>query len=272
MRVSQGAPSTGNTAYLGLPVYVLLYFLLVPGALFCYQSEAPATLATLLNQGLRYFWRFVRITLLAGVVALIVLGPLFALNAVWVRRLDERNVGEAAFVREAIGIMLIVIVGAIIRLYFDLVEVYTVRLGLPVPDYRVRRALLPALRTMARGFTSNMIVFLFLTILGSAMVAAAGRFTLLSLAQPRVWPGFLTMQAGLLAMVFTRFWQRGAQTALVGYDFAVMSVPEPTKPVDPHDSDPSESDPLPPPEPIAPALDGPDPGVFHHDPQGLAQE
>src|ERR1700760_1490947 len=47
-----------------IPLYLLLYFLLVPGTLFCYQTGAPARLSTLLHQGLLYFWRFVRISLL----------------------------------------------------------------------------------------------------------------------------------------------------------------------------------------------------------------
>ncbi len=34
------------------------------------------------------------------------------------------------------------------------------------------------------------------------------------LAQPRVWPTFLLAQLGLFLMLFTRFWQRGAETSL----------------------------------------------------------
>lgn len=44
-RLGYMAPSTGTTAYVGLPIYLLVYFFLVPGTLFCYRTAVPARLA-----------------------------------------------------------------------------------------------------------------------------------------------------------------------------------------------------------------------------------
>jgi hypothetical protein len=267
MRVGQNAPSAGGTQYLGLPIYLLLYFIAVPGTLFCYQTEAPATLTNLMGMGLQHFWRFVRITLLAGLTALIVLGPLYALNSLWDRHIDVHRVGQSAFIVEACSLIAIVLVGSVIRMYFDLVEVYTVQLGLTImpngkPDHRVRRALLPALQTLLRGSMENMTVFLFLMIVGSAILAATGSAAATTLAQPRAWPSFVLTQVGMLAMLVTRFWQRGAQTTLASNFPIQLQMSESTT-----STNPTDTDPIPAPEPIAPALPEPDLGVFHHDPK-----
>ena len=196
------------------------------------------------------------------------------------------------------------LVASILRLYFDLVEVYTVQLGQRLrsthfgqhskPDRRVRRALGPAWRTFRRHFAEAWPMFLFLTIIGIAAVILTARISMHMLAQPRVWPMFLLAQSGLFVMLFTRFWQRGVETSLslqnqiplpsVRPPIHVPHPVDPTAPVnpsrrihlsaEPHTPPPPTPAPLPTPtpepiadpEPAPPSLDEPDPGVFHHDP------
>jgi hypothetical protein len=105
------------------------------------------------------------------------------------------------------------------------------------------------------------------------------------LAQPRVWPTFLLAQLGLFVMLFTRFWQRGAETSLALQNptpnpslppiVPITSVVEPLDPLHPsprirltpeHHVNPATPEPISDPEPASPSLDEPDPGVFHHDP------
>src|SRR5207248_10237602 len=50
--------------------------------------------------------------------------------------------------------------------------------------------------------------------LGFAAVILTARISMHMLAQPRVWPTFLLAQLGLFLMLFTRFWQRAAETSL----------------------------------------------------------
>ncbi|WP_260737464.1 hypothetical protein [Tunturiibacter lichenicola] len=289
---SPGATTTGS--YSSIPLYLLIYFLLVPGTLFCYQTKNPARLSTLLHQGLLHFWRFVRITLLTVIISGLILGPLVFLQGKWADHVDDHAVGRHAFFATLVGYVIIFLVASILRLYFDLVEVYTVQLGLHLrrsgkPDRRVRRTLGPALRTLRANFSQAWPIFLFLSLLGAAAVVITARMSMHMLAQPRVWPTFLLAQFGLFLLLLTRFWQRGAETSLALQNPLFRPTQLPILPVvgrvnpidplhphhpipptpehlDPHPSEPPTSDPIPNPEPAPPSLDEPDPGVFHHDP------
>jgi hypothetical protein len=271
-----------------IPLYLLLYFLLVPGTLFCYQTNAPARLSTLLHQGFLYFWRFVRITLLTLVISTLILAPLFFFQNQWADHIDEHLVGRSSFLCIIAGYIILFLVASILRLYFDLVEVYTIQLGLTLrpaafgkqaqPDRRVRRSLSPAWRILRTHFSKAWPIFLFLTLLGFAAVVLTARTSMHMLAQPRVWPTFLLAQFGLFLMLFTRFWQRGMETSLVLQN-PVSSPPLPTLSiagvVDPQCRIPPApmqtvqsviNEPIADPEPASPSLDEPDPGVFHHNP------
>ena len=302
-RLNRAAPATGVSGYIGIFLYLLTYFLIVPGTLFCYQTAAPGRLAILLSIGFQRFWRFFRILLLTLLVSAMVLGPLIALQGMWSRHVAETTVGMPAFYKNLAGWIVVALVAAVIRLYFDLVEVYTLALGEQFrangrPDRRVRRVLLPALRALRDNFGRAYAVFLLLTVAGLLGMYATGQLALQMLAQPRVWPMFLLVQAGVLWMLFTRFWQRGAETVLCQdyplpvpdhmqpqpldrFSSASGAVPPlafnsrpiaPPQPISGTTRDGSSSlselrpDPLPNPEPAPPSLDTPDPGVFHHDP------
>jgi hypothetical protein len=279
--------------YGSVPLYLIVYFLLVPGTLFCYLADTPARLGTLLQQGLLHFWRFARITLLALLASAIILGPLFILHDKLSDSIDDNLVGRPAFLCILVGYILIFLVASILRLYFDLVEVYTVQLGLqprpatfgrqPKQDRRVRHALAPAWRTLRTHFSQAWLIFLFLTILGASAVILTTRTSMHMLAQPRVWPTFLLAQLGLFLMLFTRFWQRGVETSLALQNPIVDPTLSPSLPfagmVDPlrpnrriqltsdKSTHPRIYEPISNPEPAPPSLDEPDPGVFHHDPK-----
>jgi hypothetical protein len=271
-----------------IPLYLVIYFLLVPGTLFCYLTDTPAGLSTLLLQGLAHFWRFVRITLLTLVISALVLGPLFFLQGKWAQHIDEHLVGRSAFFYILAGNIVIFLAASILRLYFDLVEVYTVQLGIHVrykgkPDRRILRTLGPAWRTLCANFSQAWPIFLFLTLLGFAAVILTARTSMHMLAQPRVWPTFLLAQLGLFLMLLTRFWQRGAETALALQApitaptlppvLPIAGVVNPVDPLHPshhdqldHASPTATLEPISNPEPASPSLDEPDPGVFHHEP------
>jgi hypothetical protein len=280
------SPARGMTAmnFSGAPLFVLLYFIVVPGTLFCYLTKSPARLSTLLFQGLAHFWRFVRITILTAIVGGVVLGLLLAVQGKWADFVDERVVGRSAFLLRMAGLVVILLVASVLRLYFDLVEVYTVQLGQQVrpsgkPDRRVQRTLGPAWRTLRAHFSDAWPTFLFLAILGASAVVLTGRMAMHALAQPRVWPMFLVAQFGLFFMLFTRFWQRGAETSLVLQNPIITAgVPpigpiggmvSPVEPVRASYAGPHATyapAPIADPEPASPSLDEPDPGVFHHNP------
>ncbi len=271
------APGAGASSYAGLPVYLAVYFVLVPGALFTYQVGAPGRLSILLGTGLGFFWRFVRITVWAAIVFAGVLGPLIAAQNAWTEHVDERYVGATVWWLEAPGALLIVLMAALLRLYFDLVEVYTVQLNdqlLPngKTDRRVRRVLGPALRTLAANFGRAYGTFLGLAVLGAAALAATWAGVTELLAQNHVLPIFLLTQLGLFLSLLTRFWQRGAETVLAGDNrLQAAEVSDGTSQLYSREEAQwaraaeeleAQSDP----EPPVPSLEEPDAGVFHPEP------
>jgi len=290
VRLQDGPSGSITSSSFSIPLYLVIYFLLVPGTLFCYQTATPARLSTLLQQGLLYFWRFVRITLLTLLVSALILGPLLLLQGKWAEHIDEHAVGRHAFFATLVGYILIFLVASILRLYFDLVEVYTVQLGLHLrrngkPDRRVHRVLAPAWQTLRAHFSHAWPIFLFLTLLGAAAVILTARTSMHMLAQPRVWPTFLLAQLGLFLLLFTRFWQRGAETSLALQNplvnpslppiLPITGIVDPIDPLHPnrriqltpnYRTDSAINEPIANPEPAPPSLDGPDPGVFRHNP------
>ncbi len=290
LHLYEGPTGSAGTSFghASIPLFFLIYFLLVPGTLFVYQTNTRARLSTLLHQGLLHFWRFVRITLLALIICGLILGPLSALQGRWADYIDDHIVGRNAFLLTLAPDILLFLVASILRLYFDLVEVYTVQLGLHLrptlfgreakPDRRVRRTLIPAWRTVRANFSRLWPIFLVLTILGAAAVVLTARLSMHMLAQPRVWPTFLIAQFGLFFMLFTRFWQRGVETSLalqspIGETtlppiLPIAAIVNPIDPLHPSRYTPPSSpihEPISDPEPAPPSLDEPDPGVFHHD-------
>ena len=297
-RLAFRAPSQGAAGqYAGLPVYFLIYFLLVPGALLAYRVGGRARLAGMLSGGLCFFWRFARITLLTVLVSAIVLGPLMALQAAWAAHMDEHVVGVAALYYTMPGWLLIFLAASILRLYFDLVEVYAVQLDSHSrpngrPDRRVRKTLMPAAKVLWRNLPRALGSFVLIAVVGLAILFVAGRVAVHTLAQPRVWPAFLLVQMGMFACVATRYWQRGAETILAGDNPLPLPVFQ-AKPLDQEILEPNRrtaavepwsisetahperaergrsrrfSDAQPGPEPASPSLSEPDEGIFRREP------
>jgi hypothetical protein len=212
-------PPSGGAAYASLPLYFLVYFVLVPGALSVYRNGLSGRLSRLLGTGLQFFWRFVRITLLTLMVSGLILGPIVALESRWAEHLDEHVVGVQALYEQLPGWAAILLVASLLRLYFDLVEVYTVQLDARVrpngkSDRRVRKTLLPALKTLWRNLPRALGTFLLLAVLGVLAVAATAAAGVDMLPRPWVWPVFLIFQVGLFASLIMRYWQRAAETEL----------------------------------------------------------
>ena len=83
------------------------------------------------------------------------------------------------------------------------------------PERQIRRTFKPAWRTFRRNFLRLYLTFLLLSLIGLTAGNVSARIAMHSLAKPRVWPMFVLAQLGLFLMLFTRFWQRGAETVLV---------------------------------------------------------
>jgi hypothetical protein len=113
----------------------------------------------------------------------------------------------------------VLLVAALLRVYFDLMQVYTVQLGLQAGSgekagRQIRRAFKPAWKALFGNFFRTYLTFVLLTLVGLAAIFFTARMAMHSMAQPRVWPMFLLAQTGLFVSLLTRFWQRGAETIL----------------------------------------------------------
>lgn len=220
MRGEQAGEMSVMTSHGSVVAFLVIYFLLVPGTLFTYLTGQSAKLSTLVYQGFLHFWRFVRITLLTLLAALVILGPLMAAERHWDDFVSDRFVGRTALLFTLAGILVVLLIASLLRLYFDLVEVYTVQVGTQLrisgrPDRRVRRTIAPAFRLLRSNLFRIWSIFLFLAIVGVGLVFLTLRIAMHMLAQSHAWPMFLMAQLGLIAMLFVRFWQRGVETALV---------------------------------------------------------
>lgn len=200
--------------YLSSIVFAVVNLILTPGVLYAYVTGERACLHRLQYQGFRYFWRFVRIALVAVIIFTAVLGPLAALRSFVSDRLDAAGVlGKPHFLAVLPMTLILLLVACLLRLYFDLMEVYAVRLGID-NEYRVYKAYAPAWDALRSRFAAPYLAFTLLTFSGIACIAAAAWLSIHRLAAPGALGIFLLLQSGILLDLITRFWQRGVEVLL----------------------------------------------------------
>jgi len=192
---------------------LLVLFIFFAGSVFVFVAAEPPRLSVLLRGGVAYFWRFVRAGILVGCVAAIILGVLLGVRAVILARADATFVERQMFYFSFISGVVVLLVALLVRLWWDLVEIYIVRNAMD-GERRVRQALLPALRLLFGYFFRTFGSFL---LVGIAGVAALGLCLYLWKALPahQVWIAALLAQLGLFLLLAARFWQRGIEAALV---------------------------------------------------------
>ena len=193
---------------------LLLLFVLFTGSVFVFVSAEPPRISVLLRGGTAYFFRFVRAAILAGCGGAVVLAILLGLRAALLAWVDATYVGSGMFYYGLFSGAVVLLAALLVRLWWDLVEVYIVRNAMH-GERSARRALLPAFRVLSRNFFRTFGSFL---LTGATGVGALGLCLYLwkELVSPRqVWIAFLLAQAGLFLLLASRFWQRGLETTLV---------------------------------------------------------
>jgi hypothetical protein len=192
---------------------LLVLFIFFAGSVFVFVAAEPPRISVVLRGGVAYFWRFVRAAILAGCVAAIILGVLLGVRAALLARADAVYVERQMFYFSLISGAVVLLVALLVRLWWDLVEIYIVRNAMD-GERRVQQALLPALRLLFGYFFRTFGSFL---LVGIAGVAAFGLCLYLWKALPahQVWVAALLAQLGLFLLLASRFWQRGIEAALV---------------------------------------------------------
>jgi hypothetical protein len=195
-----------------LQVLVLLVFF--AGTIFVYVSAEPPRFSVLLRGGVAYFWRFVRAAILAGCVGIIVMGILLGARAVLLARVGAVYFERTMFLYSAISGGVVLLAALLVRLWWDLVEVYIVRNAMD-GERHVRRALLPAFQLLSRYFWRAVGSFFLAGLVGVGALAACLYLWKNFVPASWVWPAFLLAQVGLFLLLASRFWQRAIEASLV---------------------------------------------------------
>lgn len=201
-----------TTVWLHL-LQLLVLFVFFAGTVFVFVSAEPPRLSVILRGGIAYFWRFVRAAVLAGCAAAVILGILLGFRALLLARLGAVYVERQIFLYAAITGAVILFVGLLIRLWWDLIEIYIVRNAMD-GERRVAQALLPALRLLFRFFFRLYGSFL-LTGLAGVCAFTFCLYLWKALPAHQVWLAVLLAQLGLFLLLAGRLWQRGLEAALV---------------------------------------------------------
>jgi hypothetical protein len=192
---------------------LMLLFVFFAGSVFIFVSAEPPRLSVILRGGVAYFWRFVRAAILAGGISAVILGILGTIRAAGLARADAVYVERQMFLFSAISGTLVLLFALLLRLWWDLVEVYIVRNAMD-GEGRVHQALLPAFRMLFRHFFRIFGSFLLAGIAGVCGLALC-LFLWKLLPAHKVWIAALLAQLGLFLLLASRFWQRGLEAALV---------------------------------------------------------
>jgi hypothetical protein len=188
-------------------------FLLLAGTVFVLVTAEPPRLSVMLRGGIAYFWRFVRAALLAGCVALVIVGTLLGLRGWILSRAGEVYVERPMFLLALITGAVVLLAALLVRLWWDVLEIYIVRNAMD-GEGRIRQAIAPSLR----------LTFRHLPVLGGSFlltgVASLGAFAVCLwlwklLPAHEVWMAMLLGQLGIFFLLAGRLWQRGLETVLV---------------------------------------------------------
>jgi hypothetical protein len=206
-------PMALQTAQWLTVLQVLLLFVLFAGSMFVYVAAEPPRFSVLLRGGIAYFWRFARAAVVAGFVATLILGFLLGIRGLLLDHARTVYVERRLFVWSALSAVLVLLVGLLVRLWWDLVEVYIVRNAMD-GERSIRQALMPALRLLLRHFLPISGSFL-LSGLAGVLALVLCLFLWRLVPANQVWVACLLAQLGLFLLLAGRFWQRGVETTLV---------------------------------------------------------
>ena len=224
---------------LSIFLFTLTNFIIAAGSLFVFQTNAAPRISVVAEAGLRYFWRFVRLTIVAAITGGLIVWLLTLARDEWLSRAGEHYVEKALFVRDSISIALIVVVVLLLRFYFDLAEAVTVQIGIG-GDRRVRRGLKYAWKLVRSNFLSAFSSYILVGCVGIAIFALCLWLWLSRIAPSAVLLAFLLGQAGIAALLAGRLWQRAILSSLVVQSSAAYSLPAPPE-VSPIDELPADT-------------------------------
>jgi len=186
-------------------LFMVATTLFLPGVLQGYASTYRLPREDFFRACGRNLWRFIRLMLVAGIVMIPLTVALFSLHGLLEKKAAE-STNELLLpeVRLA-GLIVIFLVMAAVRIWFDLAQVDVV-----LSDQRaVRRSIGAGFRHTWRNL-GRLLGSYVVTTIAAAIVLVAGLFVWMKFVPPASVRGaFLVSQLTLLLLLIPRFWQRG---------------------------------------------------------------
>jgi hypothetical protein len=204
-------PEFGPTIASRLPamLFALLFMvanaMFLPGVLQGYASTYRLPREDFFRACGRNLWRFIRLLFVAGIVMIPLASALFGLHGVLEKKAAE-STNELLLPEERLaGLLVIFLVMAAVRIWFDLAQVDVV-----LSDQRaVRKSLGGAFRQTWRNLGRLLGSYVVTTIV-AATILVVGLWAWLKFVPPAsVLGAFLVSQLTLLVLPIPRFWQRG---------------------------------------------------------------
>ena len=204
-------PEFGPTSASGAAgaCFAVLFFvataLFLPGVLQGYASTYRLPREDFFRACGRNLWRFIRLTIVAGIVMGIVAGVLFGIRGALVKAADESTNELLPVYVSFASLLVIFLVMSVLRIWFDLAQADVV-----LSDQRaVRKSIGAGFRHAWRGLGRLLASYVTTTIV-AAIVLAAGLWVWMKFVPPASVVGaFVVSQLTLLLLLIPRFWQRG---------------------------------------------------------------
>lgn len=208
-------------------LFLVATAMFLPGVLQGYASNYRLPRDDFFRTCGRNLWRFIRLMIVAGIVMGIAASALFGLHGVLERKAAESTNELLLPEVRIVGLFLIFLVMATLRIWFDLAEVDIV-----LNDQRaVRKSIAAGFRHTFRSLGRLLGSYLVATIV-AAFVLSVGLFLWMKSVAPESVVGALVIsQLTLLLLLIPRFWQRGVA---VSYWQEQMMIPVvPGEPIEP---------------------------------------
>jgi hypothetical protein len=212
-------------------VFFLATALLLPGVFQGYASNYRLPRDEFFRACGRNLWRFIRLVFVGGIVMGIIAAGLFTLHGLLGKQAGESTNELLLPWVQGIGLFVIFLVMATLRISFDLAEADTV-----LDDQRaVRKSIAKGFRHTFRSLGRLLGSYILITIVALIILAGGFLVWLKFVPSPSVVGAFVVSQVILGLLLALRFWQRGVAVAYwqqkMVAPVAVMAPVAPAAPV-----------------------------------------
>ena len=192
------------------------------GVIASYRGFLPLTMAEFFAACGAAFWRFVRLTIFM-LIALIPVGIAGAVVQATAAALRDAGREHAWFYVSMFGFLVLWLLAAFVRLWFDLAQVRAV----VDEEFAMRKTVFRAGGQLMRNLRRLYGAYLALSLVSFA-VLFVGVWLWLKVPPERTFVSFLIGQVIVLGWIIPRFWQRAAETAW--YESQPLLAVQPSEP------------------------------------------